>query len=148
MIRYALLATIIAVVSTFCMVAVFKTYGIAISIASASFTAITTNFLWWRFRERSPTYHEKTVLTLVYGVLIASLLLGPVSQAQYNAIGLTIMFIYASVYPIFMANLFGERKNLNEQFQRAMIFCLVIGALLVIAMTFYHGFLKISEILG
>jgi hypothetical protein len=41
-----------------------------------------------------------------------------------------------------------EDKKLKDKLHRAMIFFIVIGALSFIAYTFYHGFLKIADILG
>tara|TARA_R110000787_G_scaffold248542_2_gene354075 strand:+ start:2541 stop:2675 length:135 start_codon:yes stop_codon:yes gene_type:complete len=41
-----------------------------------------------------------------------------------------------------------QGKKFKDKLQRALIFFIVIGALFVIALTFYHGFLKFTEILN
>jgi len=58
------------------------------------------------------------------------------------------LFINAIAYPLFMGIIFGKSGRFNDLLQRAMIFFMVIGALIFIAFTFYHGFLKFSEILS
>tara|TARA_R100001015_G_C4635408_1_gene205369 strand:+ start:1711 stop:1839 length:129 start_codon:yes stop_codon:yes gene_type:complete len=39
-------------------------------------------------------------------------------------------------------------KKLKDKLQRIYVYIMVIAALFVIAMTFYHGFLKFKEILS
>lgn len=146
MIRYALLATIIGVVTTSSFLVVFR-HNFVIPVASAAITAIIINFLWWRSRKRPPTYREKTILILGYWFLTAALIVVPTIQFVHTST-LAMVLLNTSIYPITMLVFFGISEKLNGQVERAMIFCMVIGALLVIAMTFYHGFLKISEILG
>ncbi len=80
MIKYALLATIIATVITSFVVIVFEFYGTSVSIASAVITALAINFLWWRFRKRQPTFSEKSILLIIYWILTTTFVLAPVFQ--------------------------------------------------------------------
>lgn len=155
MIRYALLATIIAAVTTFCIVVFFRTYGTTVSIISAAITAFIVTSVWGHFKKRQPTFHEKTILILVYWVLTITLLLGPVFLVHRYSLGLAVMLMNTTAYPIMMLIFFRDkflsvdkREERKDKFQKRSIFIMVMAALFMIAMTFYHGFLKISEILN
>ena len=109
MIKYSLLATVTAVISTLISIFVFKSFGTSSTIACACITAVLISYIWGKSQKRLPKPGEKTAFLIFYWLMMLIIFLVPTAVLPHTASGLGTMFVLASAYPIFMSIFFKEK---------------------------------------
>ncbi len=110
MIRYSLLATLIAFIGILISLFAFKRFDALSSIAGASITAVIMIEIWGRRKKRLPTAKERSLFLISYWVMMLTLYMLPSTFTQYNSWGWLHMFVLATNYPLFMLLLFTDRQ--------------------------------------
>jgi len=109
-IKYSLLATVIAFISILISMFVFEAFDALSSIICASITALIMIEIWGRTKKRLPTAREKSLFLLSYWALMLLLFMLPSTFAFYNAWGWLHMVVLATTYPLFMLMLFTDKQ--------------------------------------
>lgn len=109
MIKYSLIATLVAFISTVISIVVFKSFDATSSIASASITALVMIQIWGRSKKRLPTSNEKNIFLISYWLFMLTLFLIPAQFINSNPWGITNVIILATAYPLFMLIFFREK---------------------------------------
>lgn len=114
MIRYSLIATLVAFITTLISMVVFKSFDATSSIACSGITALIMIQVWGRSRKPLPTPSEKNTFLLIYWILMSVIFLMPTLVISSNPWGVANVLILAGAYPLFMLILFREKFLLKH----------------------------------